>query len=620
MVSFFTELKRRNVIRMGMAYLLIAWVLLQAADFGFDLVGAPEWVVRSLFVVAVIGLPAALVFAWIFELTPEGIRLEKEIDPSQSITAHTARKMDRSIILFLGLAVAMLLVQLYVNGEKSEQAPAPILEAPRVDSASTLPSIAVLPFVDMSAQGDQAYFSDGIAEEILNVLVKTDRMKVAGRTSSFQFDGRNQDLRSIGQQLGVEHILEGSVRKAGNRVRITAQLVKAEDGFHLWSETYDRELTDIFAVQDEIARAIAQAMAVQLDLGDRQLVTASTGNMQAYELYLAGRSLIASRTDFERAAALLEQATDLDANFAPAWAGRAQILALLPYYQDVERSDVLGQAEAMAKRAVTLDPNLSTAHSVLGDVYRDRSQFEAALESYTRALELNPSDVEAHQQLAQFWMRVGFFDTALHHGTIATELDPLSWLNLTVQATILYLVGDTEAAWATQARSHAASGVWRDFQAMNGLFMAMSDGNLPLAREMTGVFAKARLSSRRDPNVSHHLEALLEKLDDRPAALAYLREQRADSDGAAVLGSWEIDTLWAIELGDIELALQAFAMRPNRNGGAGWLLFPALEPLRAAYPEQWKAFFIDDGALAFWQSYRFPDFCRALGGADFECD
>src|SRR5210317_214156 len=288
-VSFFEELKRRNVFKVGIAYAISAWILLQIVDLVLENITAPEWVMQVFMLAVAIGFPLALLFAWAFEMTPEGIKLEKDVDRSRSITEQTGQKMNRGIIIALAIAVVLLLIDRF-RPEAVEEAPDPAIAVTTqaVDSFLTeepVPetdekSIAVLPFVDMSPDGDQAYFADGISEEILNVLVKTHSLKVAGRTSSLQFRGRDEDLRVIGDQLGVEHILEGSIRKANNRVRITAQLVKADDGFHLWSETYDRELNDIFAIQDEIARAITDALAIELDLagGQPTLASVSTGN------------------------------------------------------------------------------------------------------------------------------------------------------------------------------------------------------------------------------------------------------------------------------------------------------------------------------------------------------
>ncbi|MGB5292690.1 MAG: hypothetical protein WBN41_14700, partial [Lysobacterales bacterium] len=452
-MSFFEELKRRNVFRVGIAYAVSAWILLQIVDLVLENIAAPDWVMQVFMLAVAIGFPLALLFAWAFEMTPEGIKLEKDVDRNQSITHVTAQRMNRNIIIALVIAVVLLLVDKFTPDMNRDAEPSAAqvqsVETPVPQAEEEEKSIAVLPFVDMSPDGDQAYFADGISEEILNVLVKTHSLKVAGRTSSFQFRGRNEDLRVIGDQLGVEHILEGSIRKANNRVRITAQLVKADDGFHLWSETYDRDLTDIFAIQDEIAHAITGALAIELNLDEEQqtLKTASTDNMEAYEHYLEAKGLIARRLDFDRSIDLLNEVTRLDPDFAPGWAAGAQAHSLAIYYLNVDRQQFKDTAETMARRALEIDPNLASAYSVLGDVYRDRYEWSKARKNYLRALDLNPDDSEANTQYSQMLWRVSYFDEALKYSTRAIDLDPLSWVNLTVQASLRYATGDRTGGW-----------------------------------------------------------------------------------------------------------------------------------------------------------------------------
>jgi len=624
-MSLFEELKRRNVVRVGIAYVLLGWVVLQGADFLLDLTGAPEWIIRVFAVAGVVGLPFALFFAWAFELTPEGIKRESEIDRSQSITPQTGRKLDRTIIAFLVLAVLLLLADKFVF-PGTVPAPATPVESslvgsdPQATGEISPHSIAVLPFVDMSPDGDQAYFADGIAEEILNVLVKTHSLKVAGRTSSFQFRGRNDDLRMIGSELGVEHILEGSIRKADNRVRITAQLVKAEDGFHLWSETYDRELTDIFAIQDEIARAITDALAIQLDLEntDSRLVIEQTRNMEAYDHYLEARALIAQRRNFEQAIELLDGAIEHDPEFAEAWAANAQAHSLSVYYlRDISYSEFLSEAERMATRALELNPLLSQAHSVLGDVYRDRSQWLKAQASYLRALALNPDEVEANEQYAQMLARAGYHRQALEFSARAVELDPLSFINLTVHASMLYANGQEAAAWRQIERAFAVSPE-DSFSPRHGYRMALSDGNLDRAVELYARYAAAA------PDPSGRARQLSGVLPDRENSLRVLREQlKADPGAESVFEVmlWE-QANWAAFFGDIELAAQLLreGADPVRNRAIlplDWLWYPLMEPLFAS--EVFKDIIRASGLDRFWAANGYPDACRRVGEEDFVC-
>ena len=462
-MNFFNELKRRNVFKVGVVYTVASWLLLQIVDLVLENINAPDWVMQVFMLALAIGFPIVLIAAWALELTPDGIKLEKDVDQSKSIARKTGRQLNRGIIMILSMIVVLLLTDRFRDEIFSKSETDGIttettsdIGVPTAIEKTSEKSIAVLPFVDMSPEGDQAYFADGISEEILNVLVKTQSLKVAGRTSSFQFRDRNEDLRVIGEQLGVEHILEGSIRKASNRVRITAQLVKAQDGFHLWSETYDRELTDIFAIQDEIARAITDALAVELKLGGTgsSLVSASTSNMDAYDHYLEAKGLISQRLDFPRAISLLTEATELDPDFATGWATNAQAHSLAIYYLSVDRDEYKYLAESMANRALEINPDLSMAHSVLGDIYRDRYDWSEARESYLRALKLNPDDIEANEQYAQMLWRVSHFEEALKYSSRAVELDRLSWLNLTVHAGLRYAIGDHTGGWEDMESAH----------------------------------------------------------------------------------------------------------------------------------------------------------------------
>jgi TolB-like protein len=623
-MSFIQELKRRNVIRVGIAYALAAWVLLQGADFMLDLIGAPDWVIRTLMMLAGMGLPCALIFAWVYEMTPEGLKLEKDIDRSQSVTPQTGRKLDRVIIGALAIAlVLMVLERLTLEPDSGPPEQEPVAAAPAtlepVVADPAEQSIAVLPFVDMSPQSDQAYFADGIAEEILNVLVKTHSLKVAGRTSSFQFRDRNEDLRLIGAELGVEHILEGSIRKADNRVRITAQLVKAEDGFHLWSETYDRELNDIFAIQDEIARAITAALAVELDLagGETRLATEQTRNMEAYDHYLEARTLIAQRRDLERAASLLEEAVEHDPTFAEAWAAGAQAHALAAYYVPGDRAAWLVDAERMARRALDLNPGLAQAHSVMGDVHRDRSEWSLSRASYQRALELNPDDVEANEQFAQMLIRAGYLDEALGYAARAAQLDPLSWLNLAVHASVLYAAGRTGEAWSAIERSIELSDGKQGFPLRHAFRMAMSDGAIERARELH-LQAEAV-----EPDPTGRVDRMHAALPSPGAVLAVLSEelQTEEIDWEGPNSAWE-GIYWAVHFGGADVAaklLRDGLERSQRQGivATEWLWYPALEPLYGT--DAFKDILRSLGLDRYWAEAGYPKMCRPQRESDFIC-
>jgi len=269
-LSFFNELKRRNVFKVGFAYIVMAWLVLQVADVILNNITAPDWVFRVILLMLGIGFLLALFFAWAYEMTPAGLKRESEVDRSESITAQTGKKLNNLILVFMALALGYFAYDKYVLSKDGEAAVAGDPRAPATNPpesqavASPDKSIAVLPFVNMSADPEQEYFSDGIAEELLNRLAQFPDLKVAARTSAFQFKGRNLDVEDIGRQLNVGHVLEGSVRKGGSTLRITAQLIDSQTGFHMWSETYDRDASDVLKVQDDIAGAIATALHTRL--------------------------------------------------------------------------------------------------------------------------------------------------------------------------------------------------------------------------------------------------------------------------------------------------------------------------------------------------------------------
>ena len=404
MGQVFDELKRRNVIRVAVAYLVASWLVLQVAQLVLEAIGAPAWVIQTLLLLFALGFPLALIFSWAYELTPEGIKKEIEVKRDQSITNQTARKLD---LVTIGMLVAVLLV---VGLERTvfERGAAPSLA---VSSVQEQNSIAVLAFEDLSEGGDQAYFAQGLSEELLNVLAQAGDLKVAGRTSSFAFQGQNRDLREIGEILNVAHILEGSVRKAGDRIRVTAQLIKASDGFHLFSKTYDRDLEDIFAVQDEIAQEISTALLTEI-VGTEFAGKATPTDTEVFELYLLARQRAHGRDtqDLREAASMLERALEIDPDYAPAVANKALVTYLLSdslgAYGDTPLDEAYPIARALADRALALDDELAEAHAVDGLLLYQKFQNDEALVALTRALELNPNLSDAANWLSNVYARI----------------------------------------------------------------------------------------------------------------------------------------------------------------------------------------------------------------------
>lgn len=398
------ELTRRNVIRVAIAYVVASWVLLQVADLVVDNIGAPDWVMQVFMLFLALGFPLVVMFSWAFELTPEGIKRESEVVRNESITRQTARNLNRLTIGLLILVLVVMGVERMIP--RSHEAPAVIDETVSTPDGADK-SIAVLAFEDMSPGGDQAYFAEGISEELLNVLAQIPDLKVAGRTSSFAFKDQNRDLREIGEILDVAHILEGSVRTSGNRVRVTAQLVKADDGFHLFSKNYDRELTDIFEVQDDIAREIGNALRSAI-LGDKASEAVAETSVDAYDRYLRARQWIHTRDRslMEQASVLLDEAIAIDPAYAPALAQKALVMLLLSdgpgSYGDIPLAEAHRVARPLLDRALQLDSELAEAHAILGLLYSQASvePSEEAIASLRRALELNPTMANANNWLA----------------------------------------------------------------------------------------------------------------------------------------------------------------------------------------------------------------------------
>jgi TolB-like protein/tetratricopeptide (TPR) repeat protein len=421
-----------------MAYIVVSWVILQFADIVAPMMNIPDWAPRTVLFFLIIGFPIALFFSWVYELTPDGLKLEKDVESVNSITSGTGRTIDFIIIGALVLAVSGLIYERQTSGPAS------------FEVSTREASIAVLPFTDMSATGDQQYFGDGISEEILNVLAKMPGLKVAGRTSSFQFKGQNPDLRKVGEILGVAHVLEGSIRKAGDKIRVTVQLIEAVDGFHLWSETYDRDLIDIFAIQDEISRTVAEALRVELGESTGKLVGVGTINIDAYGLYLRGRSMLAARggANLNNALHLLNAATVLDVNFADAYAAKALIYSVINNFDhNWTRTMVNKLGEEAIVKALAINPNHGEAYMAQGMMqFFVNYKWREALESLNKANELMPNAVSLHNFYGDYYSFTMNLDKSLYHELEAIKLDPLSSVHIFDLANTYLSRGEFEKA------------------------------------------------------------------------------------------------------------------------------------------------------------------------------
>ena len=437
--NFFAELKRRNVIRAAIFYLGAVWALAQGISQLGSSLGAPEWATRWFLVAAGIGFPFWIAFAWFYEFTPEGLKRESEIDPAESITHHTGRKLDFAIIGVLAIAVVLLLTDRFVLRHGVNEA--------TVASISEK-SIAVLPFVNMSSDKEQEFFSDGISEELLNLLSKVPQLQVAARTSSFSFKNKPIEIPEIARQLHVANVLEGSVRKSGNQLRITAQLIRAAEGYHLWSETYDRKLDDIFKIQDEIAGEVVKQLKVTL-LGPAP--AARQTDPQAYALYLQAKQLGRRLTPdaFKQSDALYREVLAIDPGYAPAWNGLSANLVNEAAIGLLANKEAFAAAQEGAAKALAIDPDYASAYATLGSVAMNQNDLAGAAKHFERALALDPTDVTVVGNTASFLLELGRLDEALALYQATIRRDPVNVPTLYNLGNLQRLAGHYDASIAS---------------------------------------------------------------------------------------------------------------------------------------------------------------------------
>src|SRR5438034_3203984 len=421
--NFFAELKRRNVYKVAVAYAIVGWLLVQVATQVFPFLEIPNWVVRLVIALVAIGFPIALVIAWAFEITPQGIERTEVAD-----TMQAAAGQKKNAWIYVAIAGAVLSIGLFFLGRYGFRNASP--------SSSELPpkSIAVLPFDNLSEDKSNAYFAEGVQDEILTRLAKVADLKVISRTSTQHFKSAPDNLPQIAKQLGVMNILEGSVQKANDQVRVNVQLINALTDAHLWAETYDRKLTDIFAVESEISKTIADTLQAKLTGSEKiSIAKVPTANTEAYELYLKGRFFWNKRTgaDLKRAIDYFNQAIAKDPNYALAYAGLADSYTLLSVFSAASPQDSIPQARVAAKKALELDNTLAEAHASSGRILSGYDyDFERAIAEFERAIQLNPNYATSYHWISNGPLTArGEFDRAITEGKRAVELDPLSMID-----------------------------------------------------------------------------------------------------------------------------------------------------------------------------------------------
>src|SRR5437588_11903659 len=404
--NFFAELKRRNVYKVAVAYLVVAWLLLQASSILLPTFEAPPWVMKVFILVIIFGFPVALIFSWAFEITPEGIKLESEIEQSKSIKRRTGRKIVALTIALAVVAAGLFVYQLVRSKSDTSSSPTTATIANK--------SIAVLPFDNLSRDPDNAYFCEGVQDEILTRLAKVADLKVISRTSTQHFKSTPDNLPQIAKQLGVAHILEGSVQKSNDQVRVNVQLINAVNDAHLWADTYDRKLTDIFAVESEIAKTIAETLQAKITGSEKSSIAkAPTANPEAYELYLKGRFFWNKRSgvDLRKAIDYFNQAIAKDPNYALAYSGLADSYMLLPNYDfgGTPVRESIAPAHAAVVKALALDDSLAEAYASRGLLDTVELHLERAVTDFARAIELKPNYATGHHWLMLGYLALGRF-------------------------------------------------------------------------------------------------------------------------------------------------------------------------------------------------------------------
>jgi TolB-like protein/Tfp pilus assembly protein PilF len=610
MAGLFEELKRRNVVRVGIAYLVAAWLVLQVIDVVLENLPVPPWVMQVILLLTALGFPLAIVFAWAFELTPEGLKRERDVDRSESITPQTGRKLDRLIIVVLIVAVGVLLTDRFLlreNGQPEQTARVETSETTAPQSSRR--SIAVLPFANRSNTAEDAFFVDGIHDDILTQLAKISALKVISRTSVAQYRDTEKTMRVIGDELDVATIMEGSVQRAGNRVRINVQLIDAETDEHLWAEVYDRELTasNIFEIQTEMANAIADALHANLTSDEQQRLAAKpTENLEAYEAYLLGRQRMTVRTvkSIAEAKAFFERAINLDPEFALAYVGISDTIQLQVDYSGWSPATVSREAMPYVTKALELDANSGEAYISLASTLEYGGEFDAADDAYRRGLELVPNYAQGHHWYGLFLQQTrGLVDEAYEQFRLANVHDPLSAIIQNNVAVALMSLGRFEEFEATIEKAFEIDPQYMTSHQFRALGYWRIDGRLDLALDWMW---NAMQIDPDDPlNYTSIAEVYMDLGDDDRAKCWYDRSFALNANAGVIFTTFAEYSA----LQDIRSAAMQFgrAAPPNTYGRIYWTI-----PLSIV-----KTYLLRDGqideARALYEEF-FPELLSGASG------
>jgi len=575
--NFFAELKRRNVYKVAVAYAVVGWLLIQIATQVFPFLEIPNWVVRLVIALVAIGFPIALIIAWAFELTPQGIKRAEDIDSRDSRSGQVlpagSGSKNRTWI-YVAVIGAALSVGLFFIGRytASRTSWTEREHPPAVAASPAQKSIAVLPLLNESGDPKDEYFSDGLSEELIAALAQIRELKVIGRSSSFRFKDRKEESKTIGEKLGVSTLLEGTVRKQGERVRIVAELINAADGIELWTRTFDRELKDIFAVQQEIAKAVADSLKVTLLGAETTSVQeAATKSVEAHNAYLQGHFYFQRRNleDYRKAVVYFDQATQIDPYYAIAYAERSEAWSQIgDLSQD---KSAWPKARSDAEKAVALAPALSEAHAALGWVrFFVEWKFAEGLSELQRAKEISPANPTANDLLARVIVYLGKLDEAEQQARQAVELDPLSYPPQNNLARVLFIRGkldEADAAARKAAELQPAAASSHRFQVL--VAVQRGDGETALR--------EAQLEP--DPGYRRFVLALAHHVrGDRAAADAALADLIANGRDQL---AYQIAQVYAVR-GEKDKAFEwlQISFDTHDTGTLGLLIDPLLHGLR----------------------------------------
>jgi TolB-like protein len=617
-MSFYSELKRRNVLRVAAGYIVSAWLLIQIAETIFPLFGFGDGPARLVVILLVIVFIPALVVSWIFELTPGGLRKDKDIDRSQASVAIPTKRFDQIIMLVLVLALSYFAFDKFVLSESREQA---IAENAReealilaLETIKNNKSIAVLPFVDMSENQDQEYFADGLTEELLDELAQLEGLNVTGRTSSFAFKGKNQDLRDIGEQLGVAYILEGSVRKQDDEVRITAQLINTQDGSHMWSHTYDAQLDDIFYIQENISRSVAGALSIALEVeGRNHLPGTGTDSVEAYDVFLEGRAAEKGGGTFDLTAALFQRAIDLDPEYAEAWAGLGGTFAYRSFLLPSEEARAIQeQGRELVIKATEFDPTLARAYNMLSQYQWARGDWIGAAELHKKYVALAPADIAASLGQSNVMGKTGRLRDSLRIREIEYKNDPLNVYGYLILAELHIQTGQYDDALAALAGADRIFPPPDQGADLRRLLMAISLGEADGIRGALSNYAVA------DHRVANVVKAILDEYDSTGIALLTVMRQIYENDETLTGEGRLVIASIAAHFGDAEFALEIMtdelSVNMLRTNRIWYSFFSEMRSLPG-----FKTLAEDIGFVAYWRRYEWADSCRPLGDDDFEC-